>query len=111
MKNAKQRTRREAMPLVRVIRNGQITLPKELRDKLGIQEGDFLEVTLTKSGMCIAPKTVVDSELAKGRFFQMVDEIRRSMEDADPQEVEAAITEAIRAAKNAKSRKLKPNND
>lgn len=64
------------MPLVKVIRNGQITLPKSLRDRLGIREGDLLEVTLTKSGMSIVPKTAVDSELARTEFFKMVKEFQ-----------------------------------
>ena len=44
---------RTAMPLVKVIRNGQITIPKVLRAALGIEDGDLLEVKLTKAGMSI----------------------------------------------------------
>jgi len=32
------------MPYVRVLRGGQITMPKEVRDGLQIKDGDFLEV-------------------------------------------------------------------
>ena len=32
--------------IVKVTRKGQITLPKEIRDKLSIKEGDYLEVVL-----------------------------------------------------------------
>lgn len=92
------------MPLVKVIRNGQITIPKDLRRVLGIEEGDLLEVTLTKGGMIIKPKAVVDRESAKGRFFQMVEEVRESVTDADPQEIEAAIEEAVQAAKATHSK-------
>ena len=102
-----QKVRRSNMPLVKVIRNGQITLPKEIRSKMGIREGDLLEVTLTKAGLNITPKTVVDSELAKGRFFQMVEEFRESVKDADPDELDAAIAEAVQAAKKATSKKIK----
>ena len=34
------------MPLVRVLRNGQITMPKGFRKILGIKAGDVLEATL-----------------------------------------------------------------
>ncbi len=34
------------MSIVKVTRKGQITLPKEIRDKLSIREGDYLEITL-----------------------------------------------------------------
>jgi AbrB family looped-hinge helix DNA binding protein len=103
MRNTKELT----MPLVRVIRNGQITLPKELRKKLGIEEGDLLEVKVDKGGFVIRPKTAVDKELAGDRFFKMVDEIREAVKDADPRELEEAIEEAVAAAKKATARKLK----
>lgn len=95
------------MPLVKVIRNGQITIPKELRAALGIEEGDFLEVKLSEGGMTIKPKTAVDKDLAKGRFFQMVEQIRETVKDADPQELDAALTDAVLAAKKATSQKMK----
>jgi AbrB family looped-hinge helix DNA binding protein len=104
MKPIKVRT---AMPLVKVTRNGQITIPKELRAALGIEEGDLLEVKLSKGGMTIKPKIAVDKDLAKGRFFQMVEEIRESVKDADPQEVDAALAEAVQAAKKATTNKTK----
>ncbi|MGA2936426.1 MAG: AbrB/MazE/SpoVT family DNA-binding domain-containing protein [Syntrophobacteraceae bacterium] len=71
--------------------NGQITIPKELRAALGIEEGDLLEVKLTEAGMTIKPKTAVDRELAGRRFFQMTEQIRASVKDADPQELDEAI--------------------
>lgn len=95
------------MPLVKVIRNGQITLPKGLRDRLGIREGDLLEVTLSKSGICIVPKTAVDSELARSEFFRMVNEFRERVMDADPEELEAALAEATLAAKKATAKRIK----
>ncbi|MGC8492806.1 MAG: AbrB/MazE/SpoVT family DNA-binding domain-containing protein [Syntrophobacteraceae bacterium] len=93
------------MALVKVIRNGQITLPKSLRDRLGIREGDLLEVTLTESGMHIAPKTAVDSDLVHSRFFSMVSELREKVKDVDPRELEAVLGEAVEAAKRATAEK------
>ena len=98
---------RSAMPLVKVIRNGQITIPKELRTALRIEEGDLLEVKLSEAGMTIKPKTAVDRELAGGRFFQMTEQIRESVKDADPQELDEAIAEAVAAAKKVTTRKIK----
>lgn len=92
------------MPLVKVVRNGQITLPKELRKKLDIEEGDLLEVELEKGSFIIRPKAVIDKELARNRFFKMVDEIREAVKDADPKVIEQEIEEAIRAVR----KKAKP---
>jgi hypothetical protein len=64
-----------------------------------------LEAKPSKGGMTIKPETAVDKDLAKGRFFQMVEPIRESMKDADPQEVEAALAEAVQAAKKMKARR------
>ena len=43
------------MPVVRVIRHGQITLPKEFRDTLGIDEGQMLEAELENSRIVLKP--------------------------------------------------------
>jgi len=95
------------MPLVKVIRNGQITLPKALRDALGIKEGDLLEVKLRNSEMTIKPKATIDKAMAGDKFFQMVDEIRASVRDVDPEELEATIAEAVQAAKKVTAKKTK----
>lgn len=94
------------MPLVKVIRNGQITLPKAIRDSLGIKEGDLLEVKLRDSEMTIKPKTAIDKDMAGDKFFQMVNKIRSSVKDVDPEELEATIAEAVQAARK-KTKALK----
>lgn len=32
------------MPIVQVLRNGVIQIPKEIREKVGIEEGDYVDV-------------------------------------------------------------------
>ena len=48
------------MPVVRVIRHGQITLPKEFREALGVKEGDLLEAEMKENQMVLKPKTLID---------------------------------------------------
>jgi len=50
------------MPLVKVLRNGQVTLPKGVRKVLGIKEGDVLEVDFGKVGVVLKPKILIDKE-------------------------------------------------
>ncbi len=50
------------MPLVKVLRNGQITMPKGIRKALGIREGDVLEASLGKTGVLFKPKVLIDKE-------------------------------------------------
>ena len=50
------------MPFVKVLRHGQVTLPKECRDVLGIVEGQFLEVTVGQTALVLKPKVVLDRD-------------------------------------------------
>jgi len=43
------------MPVIKVIRNGQIALPKEFRDALGIDEGEILEAELKDTSIILKP--------------------------------------------------------
>jgi AbrB family looped-hinge helix DNA binding protein len=91
--------------LVKVVRNGQITLPKEVRRILGIEEGDFLEVSYNDDCQIkIKPKAVVDRELAKGRFFKLVGKIQSKTKNIDAKIVEREIDEAIREARKTKQK-------
>ena len=95
------------MPLVKVVRNGQITIPKELRAILGIQEGDFLEINLKGGNMIIKPKIAVDKDPARERFFETLDEIRAEMKDADPEQITQEIEAAVAAAKKEVVKRIK----
>ncbi len=50
--------------LVKVTRNGQITIPAEVRRELGIEEGDYMEVTMKDGVIVISPAQVVDRSQA-----------------------------------------------
>jgi AbrB family looped-hinge helix DNA binding protein len=45
--------------LVRVQEKGQVTLPADIRRKLGLRTGDLVSVTATDEGVLIAPQRVV----------------------------------------------------
>ncbi len=48
------------MPVIKVIRNGQITLPKEFREALNIDEGQILEAELEESRIILKPLAFVE---------------------------------------------------
>jgi antitoxin PrlF len=61
--------------MVRVSSKGQIVLPKRLRDKLGISEGDHLVVTELVDGLLIVGKS-------RRELFDAISEpIRREAEE------------------------------
>jgi AbrB family looped-hinge helix DNA binding protein len=50
------------MPISKLGQRRQVVIPKEICDELGLQEGDFVEVTSTKGKVIIKPKKVVDAD-------------------------------------------------
>jgi len=51
------------MPVVKILRHGQITLPKEIRKILGVEEGDLLELGLENARVFLQPKILVDKKI------------------------------------------------
>ncbi len=51
---------RNTMPLVRVQKKGQVTLPTQLRTQVGLAEGDLLEAKLERGKIVLKPKLVID---------------------------------------------------
>jgi AbrB family looped-hinge helix DNA binding protein len=47
------------MALSKMTRNGQITIPKSLRDVWHLQEGDYVEVIKGEEGIVLRPKKVM----------------------------------------------------
>ncbi len=50
------------MPLVKIKSNRQVTIPKNILDELGLQEGDFVEITRSKKHIMIKPRKLADLE-------------------------------------------------
>ncbi|MGQ9920384.1 MAG: AbrB/MazE/SpoVT family DNA-binding domain-containing protein [Desulfobacca sp.] len=50
------------MTVVKVLRHGQITLPKNLREELDIKEGDILEIAREQSCLVLKAKMLVDKD-------------------------------------------------
>jgi AbrB family looped-hinge helix DNA binding protein len=48
----------------KVTRHGQITLPSSVREKLGIVEGDFVEIQVVAEKAVLKPKKMVDKSQA-----------------------------------------------
>ena len=74
------------MPVIKVLRHGQITLPKELREVLGVKEGDILEAEMKENQMVLKPKILIDkipesefelSEQGKKKVKEAFEDIKR----------------------------------
>lgn len=96
--------RRTRMPFARVLRKGQMTLPKRVRDVLKVSEGDVIDFEISGSTVIMRPKILVEKE--KGEFFANLSRIHEKIGDVDPAIVEKAIEDAIRdVRKRAKTTK------
>lgn len=69
------------MPLVTVKDKFQVTIPAKLRDRIKIQIGDLLEVSIHEEGLLLRPKEVVDKKA-------IADQVEALLRDApvDPED-------------------------
>lgn len=66
------------MTKVIVTRNAQITLPKKLREKLGIKEGDKVDIHLENNRIVIQPgKTVLEEDFLPKDFNHTLKKLRK----------------------------------
>jgi AbrB family looped-hinge helix DNA binding protein len=52
------------MPTTKVTRHGQITIPASVRKRLGIEEGDLVEIEIDDEKAVLVPKKLVDKSQA-----------------------------------------------
>jgi AbrB family looped-hinge helix DNA binding protein len=50
------------MPISKLGQRRQVVIPREICDELGLQEGDFVEVTSMEGNVVIKPKKLVDAD-------------------------------------------------
>ena len=96
------------MARIRLLRDGQVTLPAELRRKLKLAEGDYLEAELVDTGVLLKPISALEREQAWDELMQIIDEPkRREPTTMTPDEEEEWIAQEVKAARmeaHAKSR-------
>jgi AbrB family looped-hinge helix DNA binding protein len=88
------------MPFVKVLRGGQITMPKELREVLEIKEGDILEVQMEKNKMVLKPKVLVDKDQAWARLQRVMAKVGKRHGKISEKEVEKDVLEAIKTIRS-----------
>ncbi|MGA1368081.1 MAG: AbrB/MazE/SpoVT family DNA-binding domain-containing protein [Blastocatellia bacterium] len=87
------------MPLIKVSRSAQITLPAEVRKPLDIEEGDYLSVEPVEGGILLKPVVVMDKKEAMKRLQALLDQVpkgRPKKRFKNAQEEEESIAEMIK---------------
>jgi AbrB family looped-hinge helix DNA binding protein len=88
------------MSYVKVLRGGQITMPKPVRQALEIEEGDLLEVEMENHKVILKPKALTDKEQAWARLEQIMDRVGKRHRKILEEEVEKDVLEAIKAVRS-----------
>ena len=88
------------MPLVRMLRGGQITLPAEARKALKLSEGDYLDLEVQSGTLLLKPVTVVDRAETDRQLDAILSRVKYAGPEPEPSEDEVMdmVVEEVRAA-------------
>jgi len=80
------------MVVVRILKHGQITIPKEFREALGLERGDLAEAELQDERVVITPKKLVKKH---SKLVALLEEVHSQNEGVTEEEVVKYATEAV----------------
>jgi len=81
------------MPLVKITRSRQVSIPKDLCEEMGLREGDYFEITRSGDELILRPMAVVDR--AKAELAQLLEPVWERNKAADPATVAADVEAAV----------------
>jgi len=91
------------MALVRVKEKYQVTIPKEVRRKLVLRVGDYLEVEVQGSTILLKPKALLDKDEALEKLQAVLEKLRGKRAALSEEEVEREVLEVIRAVRTERT--------
>lgn len=96
------------MPLVKITRSRQVTIPKELFEQLALRQGDYVEINREGDRLVLQPKVVVDRARAqaKAQVAEILERVWERNRSLDPHKVEAVIAQEVQALRKARRHKL-----
>jgi bifunctional DNA-binding transcriptional regulator/antitoxin component of YhaV-PrlF toxin-antitoxin module len=91
------------MTRVRLLRDGKVTLPAAVRQKLKLTHGDWLEAELVERGVLLRPISKLERERALEQMFAAKARVRPTPEQAkkSPKDQEREIFEEVKAMRRA----------
>jgi len=85
------------------LRHGQITIPKDMRDALGIEAEDLLSIELADGKLEIEPVKVARKGAGSPwllELYELFAPVRASLESYTEEEINEAIDEAVKARRD-----------
>ncbi len=91
--------------VVKQLRHGQITIPKELREAIGLEEDDLLSISVSGDKLEVEPVKIASkkrgSPWAK-ELYELFAPVRESLRDRSEGEVDEAIDQALKEGREKK---------
>ena len=89
------------MAVVKVKEKYQVTIPAEIRKRLALKVGDYLEVETRGPTIVLTAKAMIDKEKKEAweRLGKLLDRVHHKIGDVPEDEVERDVLEAIRAVR------------
>ena len=81
------------MPVMKIMEKGQITIPKEIRDELGLKKGDLVEAERKDNQILITPKKLGDK--AFQNVLAVMDRVNEKNKGVSEETVVKYATQAI----------------
>ena len=91
----------ESVPLIKMIRHGQVTLPARIREVLQLAEGDYLEAVVQSGGGFLKPTGVMDRRYATKELYKLMDAVQSRNGAYSTAEVTRDVQSAIRAVRKS----------
>jgi AbrB family looped-hinge helix DNA binding protein len=92
--------------IVRPLRSGQITIPSEFREELGISADSLLKISLINGELRIRPikatQTAADSSWVE-ELYKVFEPVRKEAAKFSEEEINLAIDQAIQSVRNKRS--------
>lgn len=93
--------------VVKQLRHGQITIPKDLREAAGIEPEDLLSIDVVEGKLQVEPVRIspkgTGSPWAR-ELYELFAPVRKSLEGRSEDEINDAIDEAVKAVRAGKKK-------
>lgn len=90
--------------IVRYLRSGQVTIPSDFREKLGIDSETLLQISLIHGELRIKPvqlsQKLAGSPWIKEAYEAFAD-VRKELKEYNEEEINTAIDKAVRAVRKS----------
>ena len=81
---------------VRIQEKGQVTIPRQIREKLKLKRGDLVVFVETDAGVIVKPAEVVATDELRAEVTAVVRSIRGKFKNYSKEEIESLVDDAIR---------------